>query len=193
MAVPPDGPQRIERRAHGRRLARRNPRRQEMRRVIERHHERGIFGSQQVEEKSFDRRAGVEDPLAEHAVADVEEHAQSHRHAIVRELRDRLRFAVLEDGEGVFWQVRDQPAVAVPDRRPSRLSTRCSTGSSRDDRIGGACAVSTAMLTPAPRTASAASRTPPCDHPISVIRASILPESFRAPARGLDPGRDRVT
>ena len=59
-------------------------------------------GVEQLEQEPLDRRARVADALAEHAVADVEQQPQAERHALVRELRDRLLVAVLEDLERVL-------------------------------------------------------------------------------------------
>ena len=67
--------------------------------MVERHQEELVGRVEQIEQEPLDRRARVLDALAEHAVADVEQHAEADRHALVRELRDRLRVAVLEDLE----------------------------------------------------------------------------------------------
>ena len=54
--------------------------------MIERHHEQRVVLCQQLEEKTFNGGARVLDTLAVHAVADVEQKAQSDRHAIVSKL-----------------------------------------------------------------------------------------------------------
>src|SRR5688572_31000156 len=46
-----------------------------------------------------DRAAGVDNRLAAHAVAGVEQHAQADRHAFIGELGDGLRDVVFEDLE----------------------------------------------------------------------------------------------
>ena len=61
-------------------------------------------GFEQLEQEPLDRRARVDDALAEHAVADVEQHAEPDRHALVGELRDGLRLAVLVDLERLTRQ-----------------------------------------------------------------------------------------
>jgi hypothetical protein len=67
----------------------------------------------------------VHDGLAAHAVARVEQHPETHRQALVGELRDRLGVAVLEDLEIVLHEPFDQPALRVRDghRDEHRLDT----------------------------------------------------------------------
>ena len=86
-----------------------------LRPVVERHHEELVGGIEQVEQEPVDGRARVLDPLAEHAVADVEQHAEADRHALVGELRDRLLHAVLEDLERLARQAGDQMPFGVGD------------------------------------------------------------------------------
>ena len=74
------------------------------------------FASSSVEQEALDRRLGVLDAPAEHAVADVEQQAEAERHALVGELRDRQALAVLVDLERLFRQPRDQLPVGVADR-----------------------------------------------------------------------------
>ena len=88
MAVPPDGPQRRQRAAARPACVVQPVSRRGV--VVERHQEVLVGRVEQLEEKPLDRRARVLDPLAEHAVADVEQHAQADRHAFVGELRDLL-------------------------------------------------------------------------------------------------------
>jgi hypothetical protein len=64
----------------------------------------------------IDRQPRVGDTPAEHAVADVEEDAEADRHALARELRHLLPFAIVEHLEGVLRQVRDEMAVGVSHR-----------------------------------------------------------------------------
>ena len=59
--------------------------------VVERHQEELVGRIEQLEQEPLDRGARVLDPPAEHAVADVEQHAEADRHALAGELRDRLR------------------------------------------------------------------------------------------------------
>jgi hypothetical protein len=73
----------------------------------------------------IDRGARVLDALAEHAVAGVEQHAEADRNPLARELRDRLRLAVLVHGEGLSPQTGDEPAkaAAMSSGRPDRTDT----------------------------------------------------------------------
>ena len=79
--------------------------------VVERQHEELVGRVEQVEEEPVDRRARVLDALAEHAVADVEQQAEADRHALVRELRDRLLLAVLEDFERLARQAASRDGL----------------------------------------------------------------------------------
>ena len=81
--------------------------------MIEGQHAEFVGGIQQLEEKLFDRRAGIGEPLTIHAVAHVEQHGQADRHAFVRELRHGLALAVLVDLECVFGKAGHQPAVMI--------------------------------------------------------------------------------
>ena len=83
--------------------------------MVERHQEELVCGIEQVEQKPVDGRARILDAAAEHAVADVEEHAQTDGDALARELGDGLRIAVLEHLEGLARQVDDQMTFAVGD------------------------------------------------------------------------------
>src|SRR5688572_32284846 len=67
--------------------------------MIEADERRFVFDREQLVEKMRQRGARVRHPLAAHAVADVERQRQADRHALFRELRDRLRHAVLFDRE----------------------------------------------------------------------------------------------
>ena len=89
--------------------------------MVERHQEELVGGIEQIEQKAVDRRAGVLDPLAEHAVADVEEHTEADRHALARELRDRLAHAVFEELEGLPLEAGDEVPVLVGDRRRDEM------------------------------------------------------------------------
>ena len=115
MAVPPDGLTLGERRPDVLRRAR--PARQDVRVVIEREHEELVVGVQELEEEPFDGRSRVDHALAEHAVAHVEQDAEADRHALVRELGDRLRLAVLEHLEGLARKADREAALRVEDRR----------------------------------------------------------------------------
>jgi len=64
-----------------------------------------------------DGQPRVLDPPAEHAVADVEEHPEAERHALVGELRDGLRHAVLVHLERLTGQSLDEVALLVEDGR----------------------------------------------------------------------------
>ena len=81
--------------------------------MVEGQHEELVAGIEQLEQEAVDRRPRVLDAPAEHAVADVEQDAEADRHAVARELRDRLRLAVLEHLERVAVQACDQPPVRV--------------------------------------------------------------------------------
>jgi hypothetical protein len=105
--------QRIERTAHGRALAWCDPRRQQMRRVIKRHYERRVVRCKELEEKPFHGYTGIKDALAEHAVADVKQDTESDRNTVVGELCDRLRLAVLVNGERLGRQIGNETAVSV--------------------------------------------------------------------------------
>ena len=59
--------------------------------VIEAEQRRFIFDGEQLVEKMRERDARIGHALAAHAVADVERQRQADRHALLRELRDRLR------------------------------------------------------------------------------------------------------
>ena len=72
--------------------------------VIERHQRELVLGPEQVSNEMIDRLARVCDAASKHAVARIEQNGEAHRHALRRELRDRLAFTVLEnrigDGDG---------------------------------------------------------------------------------------------
>jgi hypothetical protein len=76
-----------------------------------------VGGIEQLEQETIDRRARVLDALAEHAVADVEQHAQADRHALVRELRHGLFDAVLVHLERLAFQVEERMPLVIRDRR----------------------------------------------------------------------------
>ncbi len=95
---------------------RHRPGRSQTRPVIERGDERLVLTEQQLTDESIYGAARVNDRLATHAVAGIEEHAEADRDARVSELRDVLRVAVLEDLEVFSGQPRDQTALRVGDR-----------------------------------------------------------------------------
>ena len=68
---------------------------------------------QQLEQEAIERRAGIADARAEHAVAGVEQHAETDRHAFAGELRDGLRLAVLEYLEGFALEPAHQMTLGV--------------------------------------------------------------------------------
>ena len=78
---------------------------------------------------------------APHAVAGVEQHAKADRHALVGELRDRLRHAVLEDFEVVLGEVRNEAPVRVGHgdgdengcRAPTRKICVCAATEAHED------------------------------------------------------------
>jgi len=83
--------------------------------VVERHQENSSAGSSRSKRnRSTALRASL-DAAAEHAVADIEQHAEADRHPLARELRDLLAVAILEHLERFARQVRDQMALAVSD------------------------------------------------------------------------------
>ncbi len=84
--------------------------------MIEGEHEELIVGVQELEEELLDRGPRVDHAPAEHAVAHVEEHAEADRNALVRELRDRLRLAILEHLEGLARKAMREAALRVEDR-----------------------------------------------------------------------------
>ncbi len=94
--------------------------------VVERDEEEFIRRIEQPEQELADRSARVLDALAVHAVADVEQHTQTDRDAIVRELRHLLLDAVLVDVERLARQVGDEVAFGVGDGRrdAGELDTR---------------------------------------------------------------------
>jgi hypothetical protein len=114
MAVPPDGAAR-QRVTHVALLAR--PAGQRVRPMVERHQEELVGGIEQLEQELVDRRARIVHPLAEHAVADVEQHAEPDRHALVGELRHRLQDAVLVDLKRLAPESGDRVSFLVDDRR----------------------------------------------------------------------------
>ena len=79
--------------------------------MVEGHQEELVGRIEQLEQELVDRRARIVHPLAEHAVADVEQHAEADRHALARELRDGLPHAVLVDLERV---ARSRPVTGCP-------------------------------------------------------------------------------
>ena len=74
-------------------------------------------GSSSSNRKRVDRGARIVHPLAEHAVADVEQHAEADRHALAGELGDGLADAVLVDLERVAVEAGHRMTVAIGDRR----------------------------------------------------------------------------
>ena len=72
---------------------------------------------EQLEQKPVDGGARILNPLAEHAVADVDEDAEAHRHALVGELRDLLQRAVLVHLEDLAAEAGDEPPLFVGHRR----------------------------------------------------------------------------
>ena len=95
---------------------------------------------EQVDEEPLDRRPGVLDAAAEHAVADVEQQAETERHPLVRELRDRQALAVLVYLERLFRQPGDELAsasrtvavttvISMLDRRGARCAAAADTAS----------------------------------------------------------------
>ena len=85
----------------------------EARLVVEGEDEELVRRIEQLEEKPVDGGTRILDALAIHAVADVEQHAEADRHALARELRHGLAFAVLEDVERVAVEPRDQAAFGI--------------------------------------------------------------------------------
>ena len=83
--------------------------------MVERDHAELIGRIEQREEEPFDGGARVDEPLAEHAVAHVQQDGDADRHALARELRDGLPLAVLVDLEGVFGESGHQAAVLIED------------------------------------------------------------------------------
>jgi len=123
---------------------------QRPRAVVERDEEELVGFVEQREEEAAHGGAGVRDALAVHAVADVEQQAQTDRDALVRERRHVLLLAVLVDCERLAWQTGDEMAFLVRDRgrkagqldagreRPRiayrRLALRRSERARQDDR-----------------------------------------------------------
>ena len=58
--------------------------------MVERADERFVLGSSRSAMKRSSASRASDNRLAAHAVADVEQHADAHGHALVGELRDRL-------------------------------------------------------------------------------------------------------
>src|SRR5206468_12831597 len=98
-------------------VRRMRPAGQRLWRVIEREDEELVGAVEELEEEAIDRGARIRDPLAEHAVADVEQDAEADRHAIARELRDLLLDTVLEYLERLAIEPGNQPAFFVGHRR----------------------------------------------------------------------------
>ena len=69
-----------------------------------------------LEQKPVDGRARVRDAAAEHAVADVEQHAEAHGHALAGELRQVLFFPILEDVEIGAREIGDEMSVGIAHR-----------------------------------------------------------------------------
>ena len=84
--------------------------------MIERQHAEFVFGLEQLEEESLHRGTRIDEPLPEHAVADVEQHGEADRHALVGELADGLPLAVFEDFECLSWQAADEVSFFIDDR-----------------------------------------------------------------------------
>ena len=118
MAVPPQPAQRVERRRHLGRIV--GPRRRDRRLVVEHHQRVLVVSRQQLEQEAVQRLSRIGQPQADHAVADIEQHGQADRHALVRELGDRLRQAVFEELELVLRKVGDQPPFGVGDGHGDR-------------------------------------------------------------------------
>ena len=106
------------------------PRRDEVRLVVERRHEYFVAALEQAGHEAIHRPARLDDRLPAHAVAGIEQHAEADRHALIRELGNRLRDVVLEDLEVVPGEAGHQPALGVHhrdgdldgvDARPERL------------------------------------------------------------------------
>jgi hypothetical protein len=104
--------------------------------VVEGHHEEGILRVEQVDQEPLDRRLGVLDAPAEHAVADVEQQAEAERHPLVRELRDRQALAVLVDSNASFGS----PVTSLPS---ASRTVAVTTVISMLDRSGARCAAAT--------------------------------------------------
>ena len=111
MAVPPDGL--ISERALADVCRSARPARDDVGIVIEREHEELVRWIHQLEEELLDGAAGIDYALAEHAVAHVQQHAETDGHAFVRELRDRLQLAVLVDLERLPGQAQRETAVGI--------------------------------------------------------------------------------
>ena len=88
--------------------------------MIEQHQRELVVARHQLEEEAVERAPRVLQPLADHAVADVEQHGEADRHALAGELRDGLRQAVFEHLEVVLRQIGHEPAAGVGDRGGDR-------------------------------------------------------------------------
>ena len=85
--------------------------------MIERRDEEFVVRIQQFEQEAVDRGARVLDALPEHAVADVDQHAETDGDPLVRELTNFLALPVLEDVERIARQTFDEVPLAVDHRR----------------------------------------------------------------------------
>jgi hypothetical protein len=105
---------------------RRRPTRGDRRLVIEQHERELVIVGHQLEEEAVERAPRILQPLADHAVADVEKRGKTDRHALAGELRNRLELAVFENFELVFREIRYESAVGIGN-----------SGSDRDDLDAG--------------------------------------------------------
>jgi hypothetical protein len=88
--------------------------------VIEKHERELVVARHQLEVEAVECAPRVLQPLAHHAVADIEQNGEADRHALAGELRDGLREAVFEDLEVVLREIRHEPAAGVGDRGGDR-------------------------------------------------------------------------
>ena len=85
--------------------------------MVERGEEELVRRVEQREQEALDGGPRIRDSLPEHAVADVQQHAQPHGDALVGEGGDRLLDAILPDRKGFPWQPRRQVPFGVDDGR----------------------------------------------------------------------------
>ena len=105
--------------------------------MVERHHEQRVVRRECLEEEPLDRHARVADPLAVHAVADIEQQAEPDRDAIMRELGDGLWHAVFEDRERVSGEIGHEASPLVAHRHRDRGNLDAGAQRLRRARYGG--------------------------------------------------------
>ena len=81
--------------------------------MIEREHEELVRWIHQLEEELLDGAAGVDYALPEHAVAHVQQDAETDGHAFVRELRNGLQLAVLVNLERLPGKAQRETPVGI--------------------------------------------------------------------------------